>query len=708
MAYGELYRCTFDDAAGNECIISIYRDGFAGAVTEVKGGETPIRIEMMAAGDPKYTCIKPTEAYIELVSSTSFQYLQLFTGTNKQHYVNFTVAGTLKWRGWINPELYLEPFQPAPYIVTIHATDGLGSLKNIEGTWTEFGAPPDPPYVNLYAIIFEILGDIGLDLPYQVAVNLQYLTGASPVYERILEKIYIDLRSVRKEDGTLWTSYDILETLLASMTAQVRQVDGAWRIDCIDQKYQAFRMDNYLSDKTYDSTTAAADDRVTLTAATTEPILRFEAGAVLEVEPAFGSFDVYHEYGHRKNILKFNNFDGKFFTDEFTDGSYNDLNYWTLNNSMEVAHEADWDAVRLAEYYTGVGVPPKNIASDDFILPTSVSEFITGWNDQNIRVRFNIDHYILKNNWADDEDALVRVRIYMWVDANFYTYGDNGTGTYAWNYYPDTTTFNDLLIYDYPNQWYNTNIIIGKPPAAVVASPPAALKFQVYVWQAVATSAGTSSDGLCLRNIQLGIEQQEVTGVRKDVALQIVNSPQYRITKKFTSERVAKKKYFKNKVEEVDEYDRTISTTISADNLLKPDDYNVRYGESVAPYGSNGTQQLTHLYNFFDDSGNYIRYWGNYPGSVVIYDLVNTIIKEKLQNYYSYPSFRLRGRIHSRGNTMSFASVIKDYSSRHYFINSVSWNPKEMTWDGEFVQFYPYTVGGDFLDTDFNMDFFIE
>ena len=75
MAYGELYRCTFDDAAGNECIVSIYRDGFSGSVTEVEGGETPIRIEMMAAGDAKYTPIKATEAYIELVSSSSFQYL---------------------------------------------------------------------------------------------------------------------------------------------------------------------------------------------------------------------------------------------------------------------------------------------------------------------------------------------------------------------------------------------------------------------------------------------------------------------------------------------------------------------------------------------------------------------------------------------------------------------------------------------------------
>jgi hypothetical protein len=705
MAYGELYRCTFQDAANNECIISIYRDGFAGAVTEVNGGPEPILIQQLSEGDPKYKTIKATEAYIQLVSTTNYQYLQLFTGTNKQHYVNFTVAGTLKWRGWVNPELYTEPFDYPPYIVTIHAIDGLAMLQNTVATWTSFGAPPDPPYVNLYAIILEILGDIGLELPYKVAVNLQYLTGATPVYERILEKIYIDLRSVRQEDGNLWTYYDILDTLLASLTAQVRQSDGAWRIDCVDQKYQTFRMDNYLYDKTYDSTTAAQDDRESLTSATASPMLRFEYGAALEVEPAFGNFDIFQEYGERKNILKFNNFDGKFFTDEFTDSNYNDLNYWTLNNSVEVAHEADDDAVRIKEFYASTGVPPKYITSDAVTIPTSASEFIDGWNSQDIRVNFNTEHYILKDSWADNESALVRIRILLWADSDLYTYGDNGTGTYEWLLYDAgaPVTHNDLLIYDYPNEWYNTSLIIGKPPAAVVATPPTELKFQLQIYQAVASDAGTSDDGLLLRDVRIGIGRQDV--IKKSEAR--VVTERVRVLGIFNNYKSVIK-YSKPIILEVTNYDRTIETTINADNFFKPDNYEVKFGESPLAYGTANSQYLYHRFNFFDDSGNYIRYFANYPGAIVIYDLVNTLIKNKLQNTYSYPTFRLRGKIHDRGSLMSFTSVIKDYSSRHYYINGVVWNPKDCTWEGEFVQFYPYTIGGDFLETDFNIDFFIE
>lgn len=710
MAYGEYIRCTFDNAAGTECIISIYRDGYADAYIEATGGPNPIVIKMMADGDEKYTPIKATEAYIELVSTTNFQFLPLFTGTNKQHKVVFTVGGEVKWVGWINPELYIEPFDYPPYIVTIHAVDGLAELRNVEYTLPVDTVDYDEFHRTLHEfIILNILYNIGTEIGYEVAVNLQYLTGSSPVYERILEKIYIDYRAFRNEDGTFWNCYAILETLLKSLTAQVRISDGKWRIDCIDQKYQTFRCDVYTGGGSYDSTINAQDDREALTAWNASPMLRFESGATLEVEPAYKEFTIRQTYGNRTNLLKFNNYEGNFYADEFVDSDYDDLNYWELLNGAAVTYESDWEAVRIKEFATGAGVPSKYLSSDAVPLgvmtgATTVyadsGEFITAWTNDDIRLHFSFDYYSKKLARTNAESVQCRVRLYFYFDSATYTYGDNGTGTFEWKLIADG--FMDSIIEAYPNEWNSFDFIIPRPPDAIVGTDPAEMQFRVLLYQGWSnTGAGSNDDGMCFKAVRLWAETMTNADTKDDFRV----NDKYRLwpSKKNKIRRVVP--FF---IKEADDYEREISTTISANNINTANDYEVNFGEIPLEYGAVTNQQVYQRYSFFDASGNYIRYYANYPGSVVIQDLVNSIIKTKLQNTYSYPTFRLRGRIHDRGSLMTFASVIKDYSSRHYFINAVEWNAKEMTWDGEFVQFYPYTIGGDFLDTDFNIDFFIE
>lgn len=109
-SYGPLFRHEFNDVKGNVNRIDIVKRAYAGAVTEVNGDSgSPFERSLRGEGViDKFESILSTDAVARFVSSTNFQFQQLFTNNPEEFKLNYykdlgnTIAG---WTPAVLPSL---------------------------------------------------------------------------------------------------------------------------------------------------------------------------------------------------------------------------------------------------------------------------------------------------------------------------------------------------------------------------------------------------------------------------------------------------------------------------------------------------------------------------------------------------------------------------------------------------------------------------
>ena len=723
-----IWKCTFDDDNNNECRIEIRQDGYAGATTEVTGGETPCVIRMLAEGDGKFTHIKSTEAVIELISDTSLQYLNLFISPVKTYYVRIYRASDLIWTGWINPEFYSEPLAAPKYPVTITATDGLAELKNIPF--------PLPSYTTFkYSFIYYIakcLEQTGFTLDIRTAIDLTATTTADgAVTSRILEYLFLDYRSLRdSETGEFWSCYDVLSEILSTLNARLYQCNNTWFIDSLDPKHAAVNYERYLYTGTYHST-ASVDPVVTLTAHTGRGTdIRFiNSPAMVEIQPAYKRFTINHEWGNRKNILKSSNFDGLFLDDDFTTNT--DLRYWDEDKGTETAQVAkvemaDGSNVLLMKpiSYANTQVPsftayirPIETAGSGFVFvstegvsdETGLMNWIYGYGCLRLRYQLfaNLQTYFesepklrsyvrvyincsgtIYRIWTDQDSVMTDANGYEWVEAV--------SGT------PVTYNESHITVTPGKSTWTEVDLNLAFPPQEV-GNTQTYIGFMIEISSPNlnAATVSTAGDGIYYKDIALYF----VDGTENDM----IDTPEGR--------KIAEKRYKINlNASRVDEevkkveFSKDHSYDIDSKNILEPETYNVKFAESPPPYSTDG-YGLVNRFVVFDSAGNAVNDFGTCGGTMYP-SFTTQVLKDQLNGTYRQPLFLLRGSIidttiADQDVGLSFYKTLKDYDLRYYFHTGMEYEMKHCIFSGEWMQFWSEaTTGGEFND-DFNEDFWI-
>jgi len=232
MAYGNKYYLEFYDRFSNLFKIYISQEGYTGAVIDVVGGGLPLSIHWLGEGDSKYSVVKGSTCEFSIISETDQAYLSMFTGTARDFRLRVSKGSDLIWQGHIDPDSYKEPFLQPPYVSTIHASDGLGELKNIK-----FPKPDSTKYYTfeqpIIYFIAEILKQTGSLLSIYVANDVSF-TGASPA--RCFDAVHVSHKTFRDEDNEFESCYDVLEKILKSLGSRISQYNGEWYIERIDQK----------------------------------------------------------------------------------------------------------------------------------------------------------------------------------------------------------------------------------------------------------------------------------------------------------------------------------------------------------------------------------------------------------------------------------------------------------------------------------------
>ena len=669
---------SFKDFQGTLCTFNVLDSDYTGAATEVLGGGTPLKIRQLGQDDEKYTNIKATEAVAEFQSTSNLQYVDVFAYANKRFSAALIKNEETVWQGWAAPEYYIEPFIPVPYITSLRFTDGLVELKNKQFT------PEDNDLTTVkktgISYFARALAVIGHELPIDTAIDIDFTSDGITYTSRVMERLKFDWRVFRNEDGTYWTWYEVIDELLKTLQAKLYQDGGRWVIERVDQKFEDYRVERYDKDGIYLNTVSDRDDVISLTSNSVANCIRFvRTPAQMEISPAMKEFTIYQDYGRRGNILNFLNFDGKFYDNEFGAGI---LRHWTKSGDVTYEHNTENDALHF-DTITGVSAFTNNLTSDiiDFDdLTENLASLMEKWFNGNIQMEFKAR---FKMNVSGDLTKLTKFKARIRLVLNF-----SGT-LYTYSYQPDEllSNYNPPVVVnegwissygatDYISteiiqkkaltDWHEVKIVMP-PPADEYGVEQTYIKAHVIIYhptvQASDTTGFADGDGVLINNIALRFAATE----------KVWGADGWEV------------------VESGDAPEREETYTIDDDNLLTPPDYKVKFGETPELYaskvGQGGGMELMNKYVVYDAYGlpvNYFAEHGETPEDGWIF----TVNKMNLQRYYQVAKMKLSGQIYDMTDTLSFRSVLKDYSNRLYLPLNLSWDVRRNLWDGRWLSVY--------------------
>lgn len=295
MAYGQKYQLQFTDLDKNVIKVVISQDGYSGALMNFVGSDNPIITKLDKSGDDRFEPLKPTSMEIGIfvdtagwiVGQESSNFEEFYEIDNFEYRVDKYLNGVLDWAGYINDEVFTEPYATGKYIVHLTATDGMSILK---GRYTELTGR-----VTHFDMIQECMDAIGLGLNIVDAIGITEVghTTGGPLQQTMFDA------NVFIEEKTRWTLEKMLRDVLRTYAACLSQVHGKWVISNVESFYAGISGYEYTDDSVYiDSYTGDGEkhienslgsDRVTLL--TGGSIQKNKGWKELRVKQNFGKID---------------------------------------------------------------------------------------------------------------------------------------------------------------------------------------------------------------------------------------------------------------------------------------------------------------------------------------------------------------------------------------------------------------------------------
>jgi hypothetical protein len=242
MAYGKHYFFRFKNRVSNDIYrAEIWQSGFSGAVTELRGAETPLTIAYQ--DNDILTPVKAIEITLNFFVDGTVLNLETFYNDNDEAFrVDIyceTPADKLLYSGFIIQDGTSEPETDRQHILTLKATDNLALLKNI--SWKD----ATPQYNGKFPLAYFIrycLKQTGLYSPDSVIDQSLPLRLYGNVFENTeqdrgnnilndpFQQIFISSSIFLNSDSTWQDCYTVLTKILTDYNACLLQGAGAWNV----------------------------------------------------------------------------------------------------------------------------------------------------------------------------------------------------------------------------------------------------------------------------------------------------------------------------------------------------------------------------------------------------------------------------------------------------------------------------------------------
>ena len=238
MAKQEKYRIEFYSLEGYQARISLYYEGYTGAVTTLTGGARPFVLREFNTEEDIFKPIRAQLAEIEILASATGAKLEDFLASNDtdiQIYFYYYNLSEVYWTGFVMQSDYREEWNDQNHIITLTATDGFGKLKNI--LFSNSGAEVTEKQKVIDMIQYATGGTALAWDKYQVINNL-YHDSMSTTYPNIsLNQAYIDPKTFETEPNVYEDSYTVLEKINKSFNQNIFMYRGFWNIMRVEELY---------------------------------------------------------------------------------------------------------------------------------------------------------------------------------------------------------------------------------------------------------------------------------------------------------------------------------------------------------------------------------------------------------------------------------------------------------------------------------------
>ena len=310
LIYHKYYHGEICDKSGETLNVDLFKRGtISDPIPPIENiiftGEDkePVLISYPDQGDRKLNYINGSECSVNFKAIGDFELSSLYTADEREWQLILT--GAFNWRGWIIPDSCSEPFQAKPYDVSIKATDALGTLKELP-----FQREDETAYKGWYRdreMLRLALRKTLLNMEMVCAVNIFEDSMDDSSGKDPFEQSYINAETFLSDNGTPYSCYEVIRSILARYSARLHQFNGKWQIVNMEEKSRGdvvgrrFRNDGfYLGLETI-------GNLITAGSSLDRPIAPVQGNT--EIAKAQKSSTAYYQYGYIANTLFNGSFD---------------------------------------------------------------------------------------------------------------------------------------------------------------------------------------------------------------------------------------------------------------------------------------------------------------------------------------------------------------------------------------------------------------
>lgn len=232
------YQIFFKDNGGNAYEIQISQQGYAGAVSELRG--TPSCFVVSGADDDFiYSPSRLTTATLSILDSDLL--LDLYSINNQFAPVKLLRNGVLEWTGYVKPEQFTQPFRPYPQTISIECVSALSTLENIEYKQTT-----ENGFIKLWDLLRNLIASAGGG--YRgVYIPSVYGSNANVDSNNILAQLEANEPNFTSDKKN---NLEVLEAIMKLMNWTITEMHGYIYIIDADWKGNYKLYDEALSDYT--------------------------------------------------------------------------------------------------------------------------------------------------------------------------------------------------------------------------------------------------------------------------------------------------------------------------------------------------------------------------------------------------------------------------------------------------------------------------
>jgi hypothetical protein len=354
LAKAVKYRVEFFSKEGTLCQVDFRYEGYtAGIVYYLDGGSKPFVLREFNTDDNLFKPIRPLLAEIQIVTNSSSVSIDDFLADQDTDIeVRFTYNSVIYWSGFVLQDDFQESYEDQNHILTITATEALGSLK--DKSLTNNGAEILDMSTPLQFIEY-CLQDTSKPLTnYTIVNNLYHTSMSTTLPDTSLSQAKLDPRTFEISPREYENCYTVLERINTSFNQTIFQYENRWYINRLEDLYTNGNIRGY--------------DVISTVTTTFNRRFDIEVGENSEVKPIAPQMLRFINRKPKETIVRFNferlaeviknsSFSRGAITATLPTQKEYEIDNWTLisGNPISYSTSADGTSVRIETYQSNIG-----------------------------------------------------------------------------------------------------------------------------------------------------------------------------------------------------------------------------------------------------------------------------------------------------------------------------------------------------------------